>query len=195
MTLTLLLLTLEKSRTSTTKFFIYIFLGLGERERERDLPCPWNSKHNNRPKTKLQGPLPEKVPVSNYTPSFVYSVFIHTRFPPPTRSVTPSTLHIVPPIPSRSCRAEPCFPCTAGQCLQQAGHLREERDEREDLVGQCALVGAVAKKKATPQRILGFGSERSEEIERSTLAMERAGDQLSLRMSRQMPPWLLMLQW
>jgi hypothetical protein len=42
---------------------------------------------------------------------------------------------------------------------------------------------------------LGLGSVRSELIDSSTLAMVRAGDQLSLSTSRQMAPLELMLQW
>lgn len=41
----------------------------------------------------------------------------------------------------------------------------------------------------------GLQSVRREHIERSTLEMVRAGDQLSLRISKHMLPWLLMLQW
>ena len=38
-------------------------------------------------------------------------------------------------------------------------------------------------------------SVRSEQTERRTLETVSAGLQLSLSMSRQMTPWLLMLQW
>lgn len=41
----------------------------------------------------------------------------------------------------------------------------------------------------------GLQSVRSEQMERSTLEMVRAGLQLSFRMSRQITPWLLILQW
>ena len=60
--------------------------------------------------------------------------------------------------------------------------------------------------KTTPQRILpphpslisealpGLQSVRSEQMERRTLEMVNAGLQLSFKMSRQITPWLLMLQ-
>ena len=41
----------------------------------------------------------------------------------------------------------------------------------------------------------GLGSESSEESESSSLDTDRIGDHSDLRMSRQMPPLLLMLQW
>lgn len=41
----------------------------------------------------------------------------------------------------------------------------------------------------------GLQSVRSEQMDRRTLEMVRAGLQLSLRMSRQITPWLLILQW
>jgi len=41
----------------------------------------------------------------------------------------------------------------------------------------------------------GLQSVRSEQMDSNTLEMVRAGDQLSLRMSRHITPWLLMLQW
>ena len=41
----------------------------------------------------------------------------------------------------------------------------------------------------------GLGSVSRELIERSTLEMVRAGDHWSLRMSRQMEPFALMLAW
>lgn len=41
----------------------------------------------------------------------------------------------------------------------------------------------------------GLQSVRSEQIDRRTLDMVSAGDQLSLSMSRQMTPWLFTLQW
>lgn len=40
----------------------------------------------------------------------------------------------------------------------------------------------------------GLQSVRREQMDRSTLEMVRAGLQLSFRMSRQITPWLLMLQ-
>lgn len=40
----------------------------------------------------------------------------------------------------------------------------------------------------------GLQSVRSEQMERRTLEMVRAGLQLSFRISRQMTPWLLILQ-
>lgn len=41
----------------------------------------------------------------------------------------------------------------------------------------------------------GLQSVSKEQMDSNTLEMVNAGDQLSLRMSRQMTPWLLMLQW
>lgn len=41
----------------------------------------------------------------------------------------------------------------------------------------------------------GLQSVSSEQMERRTLEMVNAGLQLSFRISRQMTPWLLMLQW
>ena len=41
----------------------------------------------------------------------------------------------------------------------------------------------------------GLQSVRREQMERRTLEMVNAGLQLSFKMSRQMTPWLLILQW
>ena len=41
----------------------------------------------------------------------------------------------------------------------------------------------------------GLQSLSREQMERRTLEMERAGDHLSFRMSRQITPWELTLQW
>ncbi len=41
----------------------------------------------------------------------------------------------------------------------------------------------------------GLGSVNKEQIDKRTLETVRAGDQLSLRISRQMPPLSLTLQW
>jgi hypothetical protein len=40
----------------------------------------------------------------------------------------------------------------------------------------------------------GLASVNKEQIDSKTLEMVNAGDQLSLRMSRQIAPWLLILQ-
>lgn len=45
------------------------------------------------------------------------------------------------------------------------------------------------------QDVLGLGSVRREHTESSTFEMVRAGLQLSFKMSRQMAPELLILQW
>ena len=42
--------------------------------------------------------------------------------------------------------------------------------------------------------IPGLQSVSNEQMESNTFEMVKAGDQLSLRMSRQMTPWLLILQ-
>lgn len=41
----------------------------------------------------------------------------------------------------------------------------------------------------------GLASVNKEQIDNKTLDIVNAGDQLSLRISRQIAPWLLMLQW
>ena len=41
----------------------------------------------------------------------------------------------------------------------------------------------------------GFGSVSSEQIDNRTLLIGSAGDHWSFRMSRQIPPFALMLQW
>lgn len=41
----------------------------------------------------------------------------------------------------------------------------------------------------------GLQSVSSEHIDKSTLDIVKAGDQLSFRISRQITPWLFMLQW
>jgi hypothetical protein len=46
-----------------------------------------------------------------------------------------------------------------------------------------------------PQNLLGLGSVSSEQMESRTLDIVRAGLHWSLRMSKQMLPLLLMLQW
>ena len=105
------------------------------------------------------------------------SVNIVCVFSPPYRLMLRSAVstHV------QSCRGSRGRLDTTGQCLRTADPLQRELESAVHGRGPLYF-------------IRGFGSESNEQMERSTLEMVSAGLQLSLRMSKQMAPLLLMLQ-
>ena len=122
---------------------------------------------------------------------------------------SPSLVHIALSIPWQSYRVPLCLREAAALSFQQAGHLKEGREETTNSVlipvSLHAFVGWIREREREREKqgkrclaplvhLRGLGSVRSETTDKRTLEMVSAGLQLSLSTSRQIAPELFTLQ-